>query len=718
MRTPPRALCLILALACLVPAGRAQNLAVDGLFLSVPSRLDSDVVNRIKKAIEDRQNAAGAGVELKIVLDFNPDDKPSGSDDFGACSELARYLLKKPTVKTIAFVHAPVSRHTVLPVLACKELVMSREGRLGPGLGENEPLDEFIRVGYQMVADGRTLSPALVMKLVKRDLEVMEGTRNGAKVFVSREEADQLRNKPGFTLNKPDPILPQGLASYTAEQAKSFGLCSQILASKQEVASAYNMPLSSLKEDPLGGRPPVAALVKVVQPLDSAYSQSLQRRITRAVGPGKANLIILWLECGGQDKDNTDVATAMANWLRDLKDDTGHLPVMTVAYIPGEARDTATILAMGCTNIVMHKNGVLGDFSRVAGSELVRRGIEDLAAKQNFPKVLVRGMFDPQLTIYQATSKAGAVRKFALLTQEELDAERNEWNATAIKRGADHKLLTLPADLAKQLRLVSAVIETPTPQEGLDKLYELYGVKNVAEIHDDWLDSVREFFRNPIVCFFLVMLGGMCLILELKFPGTALPGVCAAVCFVIFFWAQYEEAHGGLTLLWVLLFVLGLALIALEIFVIPGFGVVGVSGVVLVVTSLALATGLNWPHTSGELMALVWKFAMFGGSIVGAGISAMCLAWALPHLPYFNRLILKPPGEAAADGTALPDLVKPETAALLGAIGVADTALRPAGRVKFGEELIDVVADGDYILPGTQVQVIQIEGNRIVVKAV
>src|SRR5262245_58274408 len=202
MRTPHRVLALAFLLACFAPAARAQNLAVDGLFLSVPSRIDSDVVNRIKKSIEDREAAAGAGVELKIVLDFNPENKAAASDDFGPCFDLARYLLNKPTIKTIAFVHAPVSRHTVLPVLACKELVMSREGRLGPGLSENEPLEDFVRLGYQMVVDKRSLSQALVLKLVKRDLDVMEGTRNGAKVFVSREEADQLRGKPGFQLNK------------------------------------------------------------------------------------------------------------------------------------------------------------------------------------------------------------------------------------------------------------------------------------------------------------------------------------------------------------------------------------------------------------------------------------------------------------------------------------------------------------------------------------
>src|SRR5262245_10618799 len=361
MQTPRRALslALTLGLACLAPPARGDNPTVDGLFISVPGRIDSDFVSQVKNSI-DRKMAGAAAAELKIVLDFNPTNQASTSDQFGACYDLADYLLTLQTIKTIAFVHAPVSRHTVLPVLACKEVVMSHEGRLGPGLGDNEPLGDVVRAGYKKVVEGRSLSPALVMKLVQRDLDVFEGTRNGAKVFLSREEVEQLRGKPGFQLNKPDPILPQGLASYTAGQAKDFGLCSQILATAQEVATAYHMPLGSLRGDPLAGRAPVAALVKVNRPLNQDHYESLDRRIRKVIGQKKVNMIILWLECGGTDEDNTDLAVGMAKWFRTLRDEKdNNLRVMTVAYIPGEARDTATILAMGCDEIVMHRNAKL-----------------------------------------------------------------------------------------------------------------------------------------------------------------------------------------------------------------------------------------------------------------------------------------------------------------------------------------------------------------------
>ena len=98
---------------------------------------------------------------------------------------------------------------------------------------------------------------------------------------------------------------------------------------------------------------------------------------------------------------------------------------------------------------------------------------------------------------------------------------------------------------------------------------------------------------------------------------------------------------------------------------------------------------------------------------------AFTLAWYLPHIPYANRLMLVPPGEQE-DGADEAAAAKPSESmvALLGAIGVAATTLRPAGKAQFGDDYLDVIAEGDYVNPGSRVQVIEIEGNRIVVKEV
>jgi membrane-bound serine protease (ClpP class) len=167
----------------------------------------------------------------------------------------------------------------------------------------------------------------------------------------------------------------------------------------------------------------------------------------------------------------------------------------------------------------------------------------------------------------------------------------------------------------------------------------------------------------------------------------------------------------------VFLFLLGLVLIALEIFVVPGFGVPGIAGILLFVASLVLVTLERLPETSREWMSLGGTLLMFGVSMVLAVAGAFLLARSLPSIPYASRLMLNPPSEAS-DGP--PDDVLSEGMAtgLLGAIGVAATPLRPAGKARFGDDFLDVIAEGDFVNPGSRVQVIEIEGNRIVVKQV
>src|SRR5439155_17624060 len=106
-------------------------------------------------------------------------------------------------------------------------------------------------------------------------------------------------------------------------------------------------------------------------------------------------------------------------------------------------------------------------------------------------------------------------------------------------------------------------------------------------------------------------IGITCLILELKMPGVGLPGIIAAICFVLFFWSGSKDPNiaGSISWLAVLLFLLGLILLAIEIFILPGFGVCGVSGIVLILGSLGLMTYGKWPADGSEWLLLSKKLA-------------------------------------------------------------------------------------------------------------
>jgi membrane-bound serine protease (ClpP class) len=696
----------------------------DGLFITVPNPISGEAAARVKETVE---RALSGGRIRKIVFDFNPSGQPASTNQFGPCLDLAKYLERQHQISTIAFVRARTSRHTVLPVLACKEVVMASEASLGDVLPDQaEPPDEDeLRVYARLAGRGRE---ALVLKMLDKNIVLLEGrTRAGGVWFLDGRKKDEAERE-GIVAINPLPLMPAGsLALYSANEARKYNLCQQIRDTRQEIAELYQLPASSLREDPLQGRSPVAYKMVIRGEVNRALDERIRRQIGYCIRKG-ANTIVLQLECSGGD---FEVAGDLAEYLRTLRG-RDELPIVTVAFVPTAAPDTATFLALGCTEIVLGKGAVLGSFAHLLKPpplpgpqrrgrpvppapklDLVRDALVKLAQEQGYSPVLIRGLFDADLEIYRVRSKAGTVER-RFMSKADFDADTDKWIKEGQVKPAG-QLLELTAAQAKDYGVARYVVDNSNE---IKEVYALYGFENVADPPPDWLQSLADFLGDPIVAMFLVIIGVTCLILELKMPGVGIPGVIAALCFVLFFWSQ-SQMNGQITLLAILLFLLGLVLIGIEIFLIPGFGVTGVSGVVLVLCGLGLATVEHLPQTRSEWMSFGSTITTFGFGLVIAGAAAFALARYLPNIPYANRLVLTPPGEKPEEGAAdLHASHHPELLALLGAVGTAATMLRPAGMARFGDAYVDVVTEGGYVSAGTRVQVIEIEGNRIVVKEV
>ena len=166
-----------------------------------------------------------------------------------------------------------------------------------------------------------------------------------------------------------------------------------------------------------------------------------------------------------------------------------------------------------------------------------------------------------------------------------------------------------------------------------------------------------------------------------------------------------EEKKSDSILFWasiiVVLMLVGLALLFLEIAVIPGFGVAGISGSILLLLSLVLAF---WKLTK------IWAMGVTLLAIIGVIFLALFVIYVLPHTRLGKAFILEenaPKTEEVFDNT--------EYNKYLGLEGVAVSNLRPSGIVKIGNDRVDVVTDGDYIEKGTKIKVIKTEGRRVVV---
>jgi membrane-bound ClpP family serine protease len=212
-----------------------------------------------------------------------------------------------------------------------------------------------------------------------------------------------------------------------------------------------------------------------------------------------------------------------------------------------------------------------------------------------------------------------------------------------------------------------------------------------------------------------LFVGLFALVFEMSTPGVGVPGFVAIVSFVVFFWAQV--LHGTAGWLEILLFVAGITCVAIEIFALPGTGVFGVGGALMVIVSIILASQtFIFPSNDYQLRQFPLSLIMVAAGVMGGMASVFVIRRFLPDTPYFNRMLLQPPRaeerEAISHREALAHFEH-----LAGKRGLTTTPLVPAGKAQFGDELVDVVSTGGELIPkGSPIIVEEIVGSRVVVR--
>jgi membrane-bound serine protease (ClpP class) len=276
-----------------------------------------------------------------------------------------------------------------------------------------------------------------------------------------------------------------------------------------------------------------------------------------------------------------------------------------------------------------------------------------------------------------------------------------------------NKVLTMTAREARQLGFAGRSYDS------LASLADAFGVEGeMAVLGDSTLEQVVAFLTSPAVSSILMFIGIMAIYAEINSPGIGIPAIIAILAFGILFGSRYLV---GMAAYWeVILFVLGLALLALEIFVIPGFGIAGVSGMILIVVGLVAIFIANapdelpWPETNLDWSIFTHGMAAMLAAFIASIFGAIALAKFLPKIPLANRLVLAPTKVLTdAGGTTTEDA--PVRSIRPGDNGVTIGPLRPVGEVRIGDHIVDAVTEGDFLAPGTRVTVVLNEGYRLVV---
>ena len=358
--------------------------------------------------------------------------------------------------------------------------------------------------------------------------------------------------------------------------------------------------------------------------------------------------------------------------------------VRSVAFVNKRAISAGALISLAAETIVMADGGTIGAATPVqmgapgGGAKPVdeksvsylRKEVRATAERRKRPPLVAEAMVDPDVVI------TGVIEKGKLLTLT---------TSEALKLGvADARADSLEAVLA-YLKLPGAQVRRPTV---------------------NWAEQLVRFFTHPVLSSVLMTIGILGIIVELRTPGFGVPGAVGLASLGLFFWGHWLVRLAG----WeeILLVALGLVLLALEIFVIPGFGIAGVVGILALGGGLALSL-VGVGATSALVLWAVGRVAL--SLLIAIGVSLVLLR-LLPHLPYGRSLVLATGLDARAGYASAPETDRK----WVGTRGTAATPLRPAGIAWLQGERVDVVSQGEYIEADVPIEVVRVDGNRIVVR--
>ena len=402
--------------------------------------------------------------------------------------------------------------------------------------------------------------------------------------------------------------------------------------------------------------------------IDLGLSPYISRVIEEAE-KANANAVIFRINTFG---GRVDAATQ-------IKDAILESRLLTIAFIKYRAISAGALISLSNKHIVMAKGSTIGASTGVDGtgeklSEKVQsylRGEFRSTAERNGRRTdIAEGMVDERIVI------PGLVDSTQLVSLT---------TAEALQYGiAD----TTASDISEVL-----------------KIYDLEGAE-VVTLDTNWAEAVIRFLNNPIISSLLIMIGMVGLFTEIKTPGWGLAGTAGVLALALFFGSSILLDLASW--LEIIMFVSGIILIVVEIFVIPGFGLPGILGIVLMMAALFLSFFGSVTPIEGSILntALI----SIGSALLASIVTLYILYKYLPKTRAFNMFVLN-------EQFTKPDgfISNPDRSDLIGKKGKTITPLRPAGNITIDGERLDVVTDGDFIERDVLVEVIKTEGARIVV---
>jgi membrane-bound serine protease (ClpP class) len=462
------------------------------------------------------------------------------------------------------------------------------------------------------------------------------------------------------------------------------------------------------------------------------------RREVRNALAGEADFIVFEIDTFG---GRVDSALQITSFITSIKN------ARTVAWVNnsdgsmGVSWSAGALIAFACADIYMASGTSMGAAAPVsldagggmeaAGEKTVaavRSQMAALAERNGHPVGIALAMVDYDVELWEVLVD-GRTEVLSLGDLERLESappppERVERRSVISPPG---KLLSLTSGEAYRYGLARGLADDRAA------LFGFIGAERTAgESSPGIADSIIAFLTSGPVQGILIILGLVMIFLEINTPGFGIPGIVAALAFFTVFGSG--ALLGRVDSLEIVLFLIGIGFLAVEIFILPGFGIMGISGLVLIGFSLLFSMqDFIVPRFDWEWSLLGRNAVVVFLSLVAAVAGIAVIALLGPKIRIFDGLTLKTRITGTAYSPLPPDAL-PEAGnsggisdgvsaagedytALTGRRGVAVSTLRPSGTAEIAGRVYRVEGDGVFIEPGEPVEVIRVYGSRIVVRS-
>ncbi len=450
--------------------------------------------------------------------------------------------------------------------------------------------------------------------------------------------------------------------------------------------------VSAAAEDTAGSTVRKVFVLPIREAIMSPLTYLVRRGVKEAMA-ADADVLILHMDTPGGSVAVTE----------EIIDIIGKFEGETITFVDSKAMSAGAFISASTQRIYMSSKGIIGAAAVIGMGGDLEPTVE--AKAQSMVLAMIRT---------QAQKNGHDID--VLEAMIDMDKELIIDGETICEEG---KLLSLTA-----LEAEKEYGDPPKPllslgtYEDLDDLIEGLGYSSAerTEIQPLGAEKVASWLNAISGILLVIGIGGVWV--EMKTPGFGLPGIVGIVAFTLFFFGSYAAGLAGME--WLVIFILGLVLIGLEIFILPGTIILGLSGVGLVLLTIVMAMADYYPGAPvdfsflGQALenSLMILLQATGGTIV---LMWFLYRWFFPRLAESSSTV-GAMVSATASGVHEEVLLHEEQQSRLGQIGETTSPLRPGGKARFDDKIINVVSDAGMIDAGVRVKIIGASGHDAVVE--